>query len=700
MQRQLKKIQPRLMAALSMLLVSAVMLASTSYAWFVLSTAPEAADLTTVAGANGALEIALQSTNADGNGRAEITHKVGDSIKPVDQSNTTWGNLVDLTTGYGLEHITLFPSRLHVTGTTVDGATSYSVNTNSILAAPLFGTDGRVVRLNPASKTHYSADGSFTDTANWGVNVIGFAQSGDMAEDNSFTRAYSRANVLAEATQKVGTYRMELRAEMEDLIERNSYGIFGVMAALVGVNLMTNEQLTATVTDYVASMEAMIGDAADAVRWALLANAVADSTYSSDSDEDMRALGTIYKEFLQYPMISEDPNAVTVFSIATGKYPEIATAAAAVATAQTRIGRASRDIAQGSIASAALMLVNPNESFMYGMNAASGVADQSITNGLAYDFLMGVQRDTIFMVKTEGADSMSVNLFSSLAAVLGDYGATMTVWLQPTGENTFNMVDQEPTDGGVWMECNYDIKATNKSSYAGWSDVTNLDLTAADDNIGVLGKVYLQVSGITATGDILMPVTRSDITAYGYSIDLAFQASESTSLMLQQTGTERIFDNDKEDLQGVGSTLTFTIPGDLSHEQTARLLQCIHIVFMNTTTGTIYKIAAADPGSIETVLDAATATLQLYEPGFAEDGSLSLGSRVSDNVITDMTKDTPYYITAVIYLNGDLVDSGMFSPGQTLSLDGRINLQFSSQTQLQSMKYSNFYHTEDNNEGN
>ena len=41
MQRQLKKIQPRLMAALSMLLISAVMLASTSYAWFVLSTAPD-----------------------------------------------------------------------------------------------------------------------------------------------------------------------------------------------------------------------------------------------------------------------------------------------------------------------------------------------------------------------------------------------------------------------------------------------------------------------------------------------------------------------------------------------------------------------------------------------------------------------------------------------------------------------------------
>ena len=111
---------------------------------------------------------------------------------------------------------------------------------------------------------------------------------------------------------------------------------------------------------------------------------------------------------------------------------------------------------------------------------------------------------------------------------------------------------------------------------------------------------------------------------------------------------------------------------------------------MNTTSGSIYKIAAPESTSVDAVLGTATASLQLYDPDFAEDGSLRLGSEITDDVICNMAKDTPYYITAVVYLNGDAVDNGMFSSSQVLSLDGMINLQFSSLTALQGMNYSNY----------
>lgn len=709
MLKQLDQMKSKLMGAVAMLLVAAILMGSTSYAWFVLSTAPEVKDLRTTAGANGALEIALQSTNAEGNGRADITSAVGSSVAKVNAtvSNTYWGNVVDLSSGYGLEHVTLYPSRLSTEARTVDGQTSYAVLTNSILAAPKFGTDGRLVRLDQASKTHYNVSGEsagkFTDNANWGVNVIGFARNGDEAEDNSFTRAYSRANVLAEATQKVATYRTDLRAEMEDLIERNSIGIFGIIAMIAQIPLVTDEQLFATVSDFVTSMDAIVSEAADAVRWALLANAVADVRYSSESEEDMRALGTIYKEFLQYPMTSEDANVVTVASIAAANgYTEIAEAAAAIATAQVRIDRAARDLNAGSIVTAATMLLKLDESFVYGQHRDIGVADQKIALGLRYDFGEGYTDDTIFTVATPDADPISINLFSSLATVLGDYGAETNVWITLDENDNEVVVDQEPSISEIpWPHYQFGIKATNKSTAAGWTDVSNLDLAPADANIGALGSVYQNVSSKTATGDILMPILRTDITAYGYSVDLAFQASENTSLVLQQEGINRVSDiNEDQRLQGAGSTMTFTLPGDLSHEQAQRLLQCIHVVFMNTTTGTIYKVASADAATIDTVLGTATATLQLYEPSFAEDGSLTLGSRVSSNVIADLTKDTPYYITAVVYLNGDLVDSGMFSPNQVLSLDGSVNLQFASSTMLQSMNYSDYYTAPTGNEGN
>lgn len=67
-----KGIKAKLMAATSLLLVSAILLSLTTYAWFILSTAPEVTEMQTTAGANGALEIALQSTNEATGERAEV----------------------------------------------------------------------------------------------------------------------------------------------------------------------------------------------------------------------------------------------------------------------------------------------------------------------------------------------------------------------------------------------------------------------------------------------------------------------------------------------------------------------------------------------------------------------------------------------------------------------------------------------------
>ena len=52
-------LKSKLMAAVSMLLVSAIMVSVTTYAWFILSTAPEVKGMSTTVGSNGALEMAL-----------------------------------------------------------------------------------------------------------------------------------------------------------------------------------------------------------------------------------------------------------------------------------------------------------------------------------------------------------------------------------------------------------------------------------------------------------------------------------------------------------------------------------------------------------------------------------------------------------------------------------------------------------------
>lgn len=148
-------LKSKLMAAVSMLLVSAIMVSVTTYAWFILSTAPEVKGMSTTVGSNGALEMALVDY-AKGEGDTldailgKITTNVGDSSaaanKKVEDSNRTWGNLVDLSGRYyGLSDgkMVLYPSALNLNGSDKNKIGSM----DAMLKYAAYGTDGRVAEL-------------------------------------------------------------------------------------------------------------------------------------------------------------------------------------------------------------------------------------------------------------------------------------------------------------------------------------------------------------------------------------------------------------------------------------------------------------------------------------------------------------------------------------------------------------------------
>lgn len=717
----------KLMGAIAMLLVASIMMSATSYAWFVLSTAPEVTDLTTTAGANGALEIALQSNKADGTGRADILSGVGQSIagKDAQTANTYWGNVVDLSKGYGLEHITLYPARLNLNGSEVNGEKVYSVATNSMLSVPRFGTDGRLVALDNSKRANFSTDGNkfVSGGSNWGVNVWG-AVSEDLGTASQKTLTYSRNGVLQEAREKVANYRASLRETMTQTIEKNSLGIVGLMVTFVPTLPDVEETVYyAAVQNYINVMDSVVTDATDALRWALMANAAADNEkYDSANPEDMKALGSLYAAVVTMPLTGDN----SIYSVATANgYTEIADAAQSMAVAVSRVAKAQGLIEKKDITGAGFQLIVMNQTFMYGQHIKNKDAVVSFQDGYAYDLTTDVNRitadntlglateDTIFTVA--GTNANETNLFSAIATVIGDYSGEMNVWLtceereienefgDPVTEEIYAWVGEEPTGEGITSstKITYTIEATNGSTYSDWTDVDNIQNADGSylttQRIGTLGNVSKQIAGINATGDILYVITRSDVSAYGYSVDLAFQSSQATNLMLQQKGIVRVSSDDSGTetvnaaTQGGGSTVEFIIPGDKTEEQITKLLQGIHVVFMNTGTGTIYKIAAIDSASVEFTWTAdparkVTATLALYEPVFSQDGVMSLGTKSTDQVITALSADTPYYITTVVYLNGDQVDSTMFS-AQGLSLDGKVNLQFASSATLEAMDY-------------
>ena len=164
-------VKKKLMGAICMLLVASIMVVSSTYAWFTLSTAPEITGISTSVGANGNLEMALLNTATYGD-TSLIKSAVGDSKDTAGKSavtaNVTWGNLVDLSDkSYGMTNITLMPAQLNVN----DGRLGASP-----LATAQYGADGRVTEVSGTTVSATYDGTSFKyvqDHQDYGVRAVG-----------------------------------------------------------------------------------------------------------------------------------------------------------------------------------------------------------------------------------------------------------------------------------------------------------------------------------------------------------------------------------------------------------------------------------------------------------------------------------------------------------------------------------------------
>lgn len=114
LKRMLPGIRERLIAVLILLAMSVTMMISTTFAWVVLSNKPEVEGVSLSISGNGNLEIALRNTN-----NVPGFSQVGDSVAAgtaIKDANITWGNLINLAEGYGLDTLVLRPARLNMGG--------------------------------------------------------------------------------------------------------------------------------------------------------------------------------------------------------------------------------------------------------------------------------------------------------------------------------------------------------------------------------------------------------------------------------------------------------------------------------------------------------------------------------------------------------------------------------------------------------
>lgn len=138
------KIRNKLIAALSMLIISALMLSTASYAWFTISTNPEIQSIQAQVVANENLEIALATSPAEGQTYPSVP-TMDTNGETVAQENIEWGNLVDL-----------------------DGAITVSTDlrpathNGTKFQYPIYGEDGRIDSFADLSEQNTHPYGNLT----------------------------------------------------------------------------------------------------------------------------------------------------------------------------------------------------------------------------------------------------------------------------------------------------------------------------------------------------------------------------------------------------------------------------------------------------------------------------------------------------------------------------------------------------------
>lgn len=695
-----KQVKAKLMSAVALLLVSAILLSTSTYAWFVLSTAPEVSEMKTTAGANGALAIALQSTKA-GSGmhdRAEITNGVGDT-----GSNTTWGGLVDLTNNYGLEKISLSPARLNV-----DTKTGM-VQKGTPLSIPQFGADGRVSALTPMGTVYYDAGrDAFVEGTNYGVNIVGKRDDLNGA-GASITRTMDRQWLINTSTAKISTMRAEMQAALDQVVTDNSKGIVNIMMRFFGSPRFEEGDLT-TIQSLADAFQGLMADAESALRYALLACCAADTVNYPTDAAGQKALSAVYAKYDKLPLKTEagaDGKAPdSILKLAQENQESLSNSAALKAS------YAAIETAVDSVYQAEEQIKNAQSYLNQAQDAQDNSALVSACTSMfnVTEMYVGLKGEQMYLASTaEARELFGANklmelyalkgsgLFHTMATVLGDY----TVYIEDITVTDDTYEDENGNEITERVETIYsiDLHATVASTYTGFDP---------DINVGCLQSVYETTRPLHVEGTVTYTMEASTrLNAYGYAVGLAFRSSAGGNLLLQQEAANRMTGETSDsaegrlpetgNVQGAGSTVSFTMADDMTEAQARALVQKVYVVFL-ADNGYIQGMAAADADSIsvvshrnaETLKDTFEVTATLVMCGYTLDeatGELIKGTAKAIQDIVSLPADKTVWLTALVYLDGDAVTGGEVSADTTQSLFGSINLQFCSDQKLTGMPY-------------
>lgn len=637
-------VKKKLTAAIAMLLVATIMMVSSTYAWFTLSTAPEVTGITTSVGANGNLEMALLKKDTYNNTDA-ITSAVGDSSSAANKTavtaNVTWGNLVDLSdASYGLNNIKLMPARL-LAKNGADGAKI----AGSAIAVADYGNDGRVTALNEGTVSGIYQVKSETDatkifkvsTDEHGVRALGTA-SGMSQQQLAYRNAQG---YMATYTAQAKTYAQQ------------SLNLYGSQLANIAVQHATATGNSDTTTYTKADAEAI--------------NGMLDQLTLSKNALEKALMYTVLAKVASKVGSAGDYATVKAAVEATD-----ATLASVEAAAKTFVpseadGYVGAKTAWNTMTIPAKIDTSTKDSFTWEEMKA------------AVDGLMDTSKLKLNGVPVSGIKD---NIQTIVDDVLGGKGLTLTM---------------DPNSGiydNVAQACgNFSANVTIKEiSYNGIS-AKNVKATMTTGS--TVSPAYMVKALTYAVGYGAPEQAAGEVQAitdtYAYAIDLAFRTNAANAnLQLQTEAAQRIYDGSTvQDTQGAGSNFTFTLGANFTADAAKKLAGCIYVVFVDNT-GSVVGTAGLDTSDEGWSVSGTEykANLVMKSVSFDADGKITDNGNATTSTITALAQNQAKVLTAYVYLNGDKVDNSMVAANGAVSMVGSLNLQFSTDQTLTPMDYT------------
>ena len=640
--RRRRDIKSKLMAAICMLLVSSIMMVSTTYAWFTLSTAPEVTGITTAVGANGNLEMALQPYN----GASEaITSGTSDSMATQDVAlaNVTWGNLVDLSrsTVYGLDKITMYPAALNLEADTTVGLNP--------LSTPEYGADGRVSDLVEKTITGVWNGEAFAESISVGaatvenakgVRAIGVS-SGMSDRQLAYRAAMSSASTADSQAKRIASTALN---------DNGSILADVAIAHALKNDLDANGAETAFYTAaQIAAMRnvltALVGDESGALVYienAIMNYILADTLASAGDDT--------------YTAITEAFDGVTLDTIAGNTYfatsagkmttyiGKLRDAKAAATTALSSLPTGNGPFKWSEISSGLGGLVNTTYLKINNMLVADVMADPGKVAG-------SIMKNGLTLTMTSGA-----GVFADVADFCGDYKASIMI-----SELKYGTLEVE------------NVEATM---------VADTDLTTV-----YLDQAEAAVAGFSAGEGSASGESISDY--YGYIIDLAFRTNAADSyLQLQSDAIDRVYagNEQNEATMGGGTYMKFeAVSENFTQEAMKRLMGAIRIVFFDTDDREIIAYARLDA----TKVDPDTSTgIKMPLVLTDKDGNVKKNGENNDYRIMALDQNVVHELSVMVYLDGNVVENKDVAFDSAKSMSGSMNLQFSSSATLVPMEYT------------